>query len=475
MIGVLEPSLPYPADTELIANVAASPHHLGATMVAQRTHRMTELFGRLAPGATVEQARAELEAAHAGDDAAASRAVRGRARASSCACVRCATQLTAPARSVLLLLLAAAGVVFAIACSNVANLILARTVRRERELAVRASLGASRGALRRTLLAESLVLCGTGALLGVLLAQSAREPRGRFAARFSVRALDVDGGPEPAVGRHRPRDGRGGGARLRAAPAVVAATRRPRSRGRRLAHHAGHERRLRAFAVAQIALSFVLLGGAGMLLAALVALQTARTGHDLRQVLARRRAAADRVVRPEGDRLLRGGDPPRSRSCRASSAWRRQLRPVARRRAYRARNCRSGRRLRPVAGEEDPHARLRIVSPGFFAALGVPLLAGRDFTEDDRGGSELVVIVSQSVAQRLFPNGSALDRPFWWTDPYFGKPSSAPHRRRRRGRGRRERRAGTGADDLSPVPAAAVRRAPLRPRVERSVRARASR
>ena len=80
-------------------------------------------------------------------------------------------QIAAPARTILLVLLAAAGVVFVIACSNVANLILARSVRREGELAVRAALGASRGALRRTLLAESLVLCGAGAVLGVLLAR----------------------------------------------------------------------------------------------------------------------------------------------------------------------------------------------------------------------------------------------------------------------------------------------------------------
>jgi putative ABC transport system permease protein len=77
---------------------------------------------------------------------------------------------------------------------------------------------------------------------------------------------------------------------------------------------------------------------------------------------------------------------------------------------------------KPADGEEDPRARLRNVSPGFFGALGIPLLAGRDFTDDDRGGSEPVVIVSQSVAQRLFPNGDALNRRFWWTDPYFGKP-----------------------------------------------------
>src|SRR6266853_1569588 len=65
VIGVLEPSIPYPQDTELIANIVTSPHHLSATMVTGRVHRMTELFGRLAPGATVEQARAELRVVHA--------------------------------------------------------------------------------------------------------------------------------------------------------------------------------------------------------------------------------------------------------------------------------------------------------------------------------------------------------------------------------------------------------------------------
>src|SRR6476619_1134952 len=65
VVGVLEPSVPYPADTEIIANVVTSPHHLGATMVTSRVHRMTELFGRLAPGATLEEARAELTTVHA--------------------------------------------------------------------------------------------------------------------------------------------------------------------------------------------------------------------------------------------------------------------------------------------------------------------------------------------------------------------------------------------------------------------------
>src|SRR5207302_6637440 len=104
-------------------------------------------------------------------------------------------QLTSGAKTILWVLLAASILVFIIACSNVADLILARSVRRESELAVRAALGASRGALRRTLLAESLVLCVAGAALGLLLARPLVAVAARYAARFSVRALEarVDG------------------------------------------------------------------------------------------------------------------------------------------------------------------------------------------------------------------------------------------------------------------------------------------
>src|SRR6266571_6161340 len=190
VIGVLEPSIPYPADTEIIANVVTSQHHLSATMVTGRVHRMTELFGRLVPGVTLEQARAELRTiygamikdhpdayslqAHFQIDAKLLR-----------------EQITSGARTVLLVLLAASGLVFIIACSNVANLILARTVRREGELTIRAALGAGTSALRRTLLAEGLVLCTAGAALGVIIARPLLNVLARYASRFSVRALDL--------------------------------------------------------------------------------------------------------------------------------------------------------------------------------------------------------------------------------------------------------------------------------------------
>jgi predicted permease len=81
-------------------------------------------------------------------------------------------------------------------------------------------------------------------------------------------------------------------------------------------------------------------------------------------------------------------------------------------------------------GEDDPRARIRVVSPGFFATLGVPLIAGRDFNDGDRRASESVVIVSQSVAQRMFPNQDAVNRHVMWTDPVikFIDLSGAPRR-----------------------------------------------
>jgi putative ABC transport system permease protein len=416
VVGVLEPSVPYPADTEIIANVATSPHHLDATMVKGRTHRMTELFGRLAPGASVEDARAEVTAVH-------SAMMREHPEAYSAkADVRVSLrplrdQITAPARTILLVLLAAAGIVFVIACSNVANLILARSVRREGELAVRAALGASTGALRRTLLAESLVLCGAGAVLGVVLARPLVEVVARFAARFSVRALEVTVDASLLWV----------GAALAMAAAVLLAyiPRLPDSLASpsgSVRITAGTNRRLRAFATIQIAFSFVLLAGAATLLAALVALQTADTGYNMRQVL-----AIDLPMSSVAGLNAQELDFYQEVTRRVDELPR--VEGVALGTFVPWRDAGSFPRFRfvvegytPADGEENSYARLRVVAPRFFAVLGVPMLAGRDFTDDDRADSEPVVIVSQSIAQRLFPDGDALNRKLWWTDAIFGKP-----------------------------------------------------
>src|SRR6202048_1977538 len=190
VIGVLEPCVPYPQDTEIIANVVTSPHHLSATMVTGRIHRMTELFGRLASGVTLDQACAELRSVYATMKKDHPEAYAKEADF-QIGVKLLRDQITSGARTVLLVLLAASGLIFIIACCNVANLILARTVRREGELSIRAALGASSGALRRMLLAESLILCGAGAAIGVIIAQPLVSILARYASRFSVRAMDL--------------------------------------------------------------------------------------------------------------------------------------------------------------------------------------------------------------------------------------------------------------------------------------------
>jgi putative ABC transport system permease protein len=426
VIGVLEPCVPYPQDTEIISNVVTSPHHLSATMVTGRIHRMTEVFGRLAPGATLDQARAELSSVYSAMKKDHPEAYAQEANFQIGAKLL-RDQITSGARTVLLVLLAASGLVFIIACSNVANLILARTVRREGELTVRVALGASRGALRRMLLAESLLLCGAGAALGVLSAQPMVAVLARYASRFSIRALDfrVDSSLLWV------------GAALAVVAAVILAfvPRLPSSSGTSgtpsglnltsgsVRITGSTSRRQRVFAVTQIAASFVLLAGASMLITTLIALQRTQRGLDTQHVLAidvpamsygktpqqvvdfykeamRRIDALPGVSKTAFGDVVPWRDPSFGPGLQFSADGRVH-----------------------VAGVEDPRAQSRSISPGFFAALGVPIIAGRDFNALDyqhngqNNNQEPVVIVSETLAKRMFPNQDAVNRHVYWTDP----------------------------------------------------------
>lgn len=417
VVGVLEPSVPYPAETEIIANVVTSPHHLSATMVTGRVHRMTELFGRLAPGATLEQARAELRAAHGAIMKDYPEAYPAKADFRIDAKLL-RDQITSKARTVLWVLLAASALVFVIACSNVANLILARTIRREGELVVRAALGASNAALRRVLLAESLLLCGAGALIGVLSARPMATILARYAARFSVRALDLTIDSSILWV--------GAGLALIAAVLLAFVPRLPSgdqtsainlSSGS-VRMTGGSTKRLRAFAITQIAASFVLLAGAAMLLKTLLALQAIDTGIDTRRVLSINVPVMsygrtdEQVVGFYKEAMRRVRQLPGVEAVAQGmlTPWREggSFGPGLQ---FTAEGHARGK------GEDDPRSQFRIVSPGFFAALGVPIMAGRDFNDLDRKGSEPVVIVSQSLAQRMFPNRDAVNRHVTWTDP----------------------------------------------------------
>jgi len=428
IVGVLEPSVPYPTETEIIANVVTSPHHLDATMVDGRVHRMTDLFGRLAPGVGLETATAELRAVHAAIVNTHPEAYQRQADFRIDA-VRLRDQIVSRARTILLVLLAASALVFVVACSNVANLILARSVRREGELAIRAALGAGSRALRRTLLAESLLLCGAGAVLAVIIARPMVTVLARYAARFSVRALDLTIDSSLLWV----------GVALALAAAVLLAfvPRLPSaeaSSGLGLSNGSvrvtsGTNRRLRLFAVTQIGASFVLLAGAGMLLTTLFTLQRVQTGFDTRHVLALDVPIVSYARKPEEitgfyKEALRRIDalPGVERASLGTTVpWRDNA-------FFAAQFTAEG--YSKANGEEDPRARFRTVSPGFFASLGIPIIAGRDFTEADRRDAEKVVIVSQSLAQRMFPGADALNRHVMWTDPVikFIDVSGGPRR-----------------------------------------------
>ena len=414
IVGVLEPAVPYPVATEIIANVVTSPHHLSATMVTGREHRMTEVFARLAPGATIEAARAELRTVynamlHAHPE------VYKPGDHYTIEVTRMHDQINARANAILWILFAASGLLFIIASSNVANLVLARTVRRESELAVRAALGANTATLRRSLLAESLVLCGSGAIAAVLLAIPMVEVLGRYASRFSVRASELTldfslvwfGIVLALIAAvflaFIPR-----------LPAPHASQGGIAGRGARVA--GGSSRRLRIFAVTQIAASFLLLAGACVLMKTLFVLEQTRPPFQSANVLAINLPVMSYGRTPEQvtqfyrevQRRVAALPSVENVSAGFVAPWR-DDRGLNISFAFAAQGARRD-------DGQDFRAKFRTVSPEFFATFGVPITEGRDFNDGDKEGSERVVIISQSLANLLYPGQNALNRKLWWTD-----------------------------------------------------------
>jgi len=417
VVGVLEPCLTYPQATEIIANIVTSAHHLSATMVTGRIHRMTELFVRLPPGGDLKTARTELYTVY--DQIKREHPDAYPARLDyHISAVLLRDQLSSGARTILLVLMGAAILVFVIACSNVANLILARTMRREGELGIRAALGASTAALRRTLLIESLLLSAAGAALGMLIAGPMVSILGRYLSRYSLRAADLTLDSSMLWV--------GGGLAVLSAALLAFVPRLPSSGGAegfslvsgsaRVTN--GANRKLRAFAVVQIAASFVLVAAAGATVRTLLALEAAQSGLDTQHVLAINVPVMRDGKKPqqvvdyyrEAARQIRQLPGVEEVSAPMSTPWRDNI------------NTNFSFEISadghvPASGEERHRAQYRVITPGYFVTLGRPILEGRDFTDGDRKDGEPVAIVSQSLAQELFPNGSALNHHVLLTDP----------------------------------------------------------
>jgi len=283
VVGVLTPPPPYPERTDVFVNMVSSPHHLAATMTEDRWHRMTEVFARLAPGATIEMARAEISALAASVrteypeayDEGAGYNVRVTALQD---------RLTSGARPTLWILLGTAAFVLVIACANVANLTLTRVVTRERELVTRAALGATGGMLRRGLLIENLLLSAAGAALGVGLAWLGFDALVAFIGRFTSRATEItlDGrvfGFATAVATLA--------ALLFASlPRVPTASGTPGAPASGRTTDGGAGKRVqRGLVVAQVAVSFVLLVVAGLMGRTFLAVQSVDPGFETDRVL----------------------------------------------------------------------------------------------------------------------------------------------------------------------------------------------
>jgi predicted permease len=400
VVGVLQPSVPYPVATEMIANVVTSPHHLSATM---------------APGASLDSARAEIRTVYAAMLAAHPEVYKPEDHFQIDA-TRIHDQINARANTILWVLFAASGLLFVIACSNVANLVLARTVRRESELAVRSALGASTAALRRSLLAESIVLCGSGALAALVIAVPMVSVLGRYASRFSMRANDMKLDFSLVWF--------GIALALFAAVFLAFIPRLPSAdaphgglTGRSARVAGGSSRRLRVFAVTQIAASFLLLAGACVLMKTLFVLEEERPPYDSASVLAlnlppmsygKTPAQVDDFYR-EVKRRVEALPGVEHVSEGFSVPWRDDP-------GQNISFSFAAQGAKRKNGKDDFRAQFRPISPGFFATLGIPILEGRDFNDGDKDGNERVVIISQSLAQALFPGQEAVNRKMWWTD-----------------------------------------------------------
>jgi putative ABC transport system permease protein len=366
-------------------------------------------IGRLAPGATAEQASAELTRVVAGVWALYPSPTKAKAGATDLR-----ETMVGKVRPVLVILLGAVGLLLLVAAVNVAGLQLARGAARERELAIRAAMGASRGRLARLLLVESLVLSLAGGALGAVLAMWGVDallalnpeavPRSAevgvdarvlaFAAGLSV-LVGVLFGLAPALR----------GSKQELGDAL---------RGASLAIAGGAGRLRRALVVAEIALTVMLLVGAGLLGRSFARLQSVDPGVEVQHVTTMHLS-------------LRG--PRYEEPAQITSLYERLLERIEHLPGVEAAGI--GMALPPnllfmtnpfrVEGQPATgasHLAVQLaISPDFFRALGVPLVRGRAFDDRDAGEAPPVLIANQTLARRYFADADAVGKRIQTGDP----------------------------------------------------------
>ena len=419
VIGVLEPAPFFPGRADAFANMALSEHHLSAFMVEGRTHRMTELVARLAPGASVRQARNEVQAAYARMQSSYVESYDPGSHY-QVAVIPFRQALGERAELTLWLLMGAAAFVMVISAANVANLTLMRGVRREHELVVRAALGAGVSRLRRLLLVENLILGLSGAAFGALFAIGGVRLLTSFAARYSPRAGEIR--LDATV--------LGFAVLLSAGVALLlsflAALPREGSfaswilaGAHRLTGRLGRQRLQRALVVVQVAVSVVLLAGAGLLTRTMLQLSQVETGISSEEVLTMGvtlLTPTELLTNPAAD----AGAKTRY------DLMRREIRAlpgvvevgIGSTMPLRSTDFRLDIKLEGKsldAGEAVPIAEFRTASPEYFRASGIPLLQGREFAATDARGTPRVVIINRTIADRFYPGEDPVGKRMAWT------------------------------------------------------------
>ncbi|HEX2220019.1 MAG TPA: ABC transporter permease [Gemmatimonadales bacterium] len=409
VVGVLPPVPQYPAENDVYMPASSCPFRSSPFMLTTRTARPLHLFGRLAPATPLAGARAELEgiaavvrSEHPGAYPA------GQGFSISVASLH--EELTRGARPTLLLLIGTTGFVLLIACANIANLTLARLTRRSREMALRSALGADRARLFRQMLVEGGLLALAGGVLGLALAAGTMRLLTGFAARFTVRAGEIALDAQVLAFTLAVCVLTGlAFAILPALPSrtnLVAALKE----GGAAVSGGGSHRIRAALVVAQVAVSMVLLVGAGLLLRSLLALQALNPGFDTERVLTMTldldwsRYTTDDLVRGFHDRLHARLAAQAGVVATASSL----TFPLDGHRRINVNFLVEGQP--PTDDGAQPLGDLRSASPDYFHTLGIPLVTGRLFTPSDGPDAPSVAIVNQTLARRHWGTESPVGR-----------------------------------------------------------------
>lgn len=410
VVGVLPPVPQYPDENDVYMATSACPFRSNQMHLEDRDMRLMEVFGRLKPGVTVAQANADVSAIAAGLKAAYPKSYPENVGFTSTA-APLQEELTHGARPTLLLLLAAAAFVLLIACANVANLTLARMAKRERELAVRSALGAGRSRLLRQLLTESFLMAFAGGALGLLLAYGSLELLTDFVGRLTPRAREIHIDSQVLLYTLAAALGTSlvfGTLSALFSRANLSSSLKEGSAGAGSGHQQNRMRS--ALIVCQIAFSFMLLIGAGLMIRSLFKMQQVDAGIVPQRVLAMRTmlnwskyTEAEKTGMFVQELLDRVKSEPGVLSAAISSRYPFEPEaitggPESFSFAFQI----EGRALEP--GQAPPVSTFAAVSPDYFKTLGIPLKGGRLLAETDEPKSPGAVIINEAAKRQFWPN-----------------------------------------------------------------------